>query len=187
MFIATVGSFTNTLLIILVLIIIGIVVALLRRPTPPPTVPDNLKVPDGQLVLLKALGKGVQIYTCKAKSDDPSKFDWTFKAPEADLFNHKGEKIGKHYGGPTWEANDGSKVVGEVKARANAPDASAIPWLLLSAQSHEGSGKFSTVTYLQRVNTVGGKAPTQGCDSSHVGTEARVDYTADYYFYVMAG
>lgn len=109
------------------LIGIGIVVAFLRRPIPPPTVPDNLKVPDGQVVLLKALGKGVQIYTCKAKTDDPSKFEWTFKAPEADLFNHKGEKIGKHYGGPTWEANDGSKVVGKVQARADAPDASAIP------------------------------------------------------------
>ena len=186
MFMATVGSLKSVLLIILVLIGIGLVVAFLRRPIPPPTVPDNLKVPDGQIVLLKALGKGVQIYTCKAKTDDPSKFEWAFKAPEADLFNHKGEKIGKHYGGPTWEANDGSKVVGKVQARADAPDASAIPWLLLSAQSHEGSGKFSTVTYLQRVNTVGGKAPTQGCDSSHVGTEARVDYTADYYFYGTA-
>jgi phosphoglycerol transferase MdoB-like AlkP superfamily enzyme len=137
MLIATIGSFSNTLLIILMIIIIGILVAFLRRPIPPPTVPEDLKVQDWQVVLLKALGRGVQIYTCKAKSDDPSKLEWTFKAPEADLFNHKGEKIGKHYAGHTWEANDGSKVVGEVKARADEPDASAIPWLLVPSHRNK--------------------------------------------------
>jgi Protein of unknown function (DUF3455) len=168
MSIAIVGLFSNTLLALLALT---------------PTVPDNLDVPAGQVVLLKALAKGAQIYTCKAKTETPSKFEWTLKAPEAELFNKKGEKIGKHYAGPTWEANDGSKVVGEIKVRANAPDATAIPWLMLKAKSHEGSGRFSKVTYLTRVHTVGGKAPTQGCDASHGGAEVRVDYTADYYFY----
>ena len=78
---------------------------------PPPAVPDNLKVPDGQLVLLKALGKGVQIYGCQANSKDPSKFEWALKAPEAVLLNSKGNRIGKHYAGPTWEASDGSKIL----------------------------------------------------------------------------
>jgi hypothetical protein len=46
----------------------------------PPAVPDNLKVPDGQIVLLKALGQGVQIYTCRAKAGDATQFEWVFKA-----------------------------------------------------------------------------------------------------------
>jgi hypothetical protein len=160
------------------------VVSCKRESISPPQVPNNIKVPDGQTVLLKALGKGVQIYNCKASADDPSKFDWSFKAPEADLTNEDGRKIAKHYAGPTWEANDGSKVVGEKKADAPAPRPGAVPWLLLKAKTNEGTGTFAKVTYIQRVDTEGGVAPSAGCDQAHVNTEARVDYTANYYFYV---
>lgn len=153
---------------------------------PQPAVPDNLKVPDGQLVLLKALGKGVQIYRCQANPDNPSKFEWAFEAPEADLLNNRGKRIGKHYAGPTWEASDGSKVVGEVLQRADAPSPKAVPWLLLKAKSNEGNGIFKNVTYIQRVNTEGGKAPAEGCDPQHSDAKVRVDYKANYYFYVAA-
>src|SRR5262252_3576498 len=130
-----------------------------RDSIPPPTVPENLKAPEGH-VLLKALGKGVQIYTCKATTDNPAKFAWTFKAPEAELKNKEGENIGKHYAGPTWEASDGSKVVGALQQQAASPDPSAIPWLLLKAKSNEGTGAFSKVIYIQRVDTTGGRAPS---------------------------
>ncbi len=155
-----------------------------REYVPPPQVPDILRVPDGQTVLLKALGKGVQIYDCMATAADPGKFDWSFKAPEADLTNEDGKKIAKHYAGPTWEANDGSKVVGEVPPKkADAPRPGAVPWLLLKAKTNEGTGTFARVTYIQRVDTEGGVAPAAGCDQAHVNTEARVDYRANYYFY----
>ncbi len=152
-----------------------------REYVPRPKVPKILRVPAGQTVLLKALGKGVQIYECKATAADPGKFDWTFKAPEADLTNKHGKKIGKHYAGPTWEANDGTKVIGEKKAEALRPG--AVPWLLLQAKTNEGTGRFARVTYIQRVDTEGGVAPAAGCDQAHVNTEARVDYRANYYFY----
>src|SRR5262249_32486706 len=154
------------------------------EPVSPPKVPDSLKAPDGQKVLLRALGKGVQIYDCKPKADDPSKFDWSFRAPEAELTNEHGDKIAKHYAGPTWEANDGSKVVGEVLQKADAPNPTAVPWLLLKAKSNEGAGTFAKVTYVQRVDTEGGVAPAAGCDQAHANAEARVDYKANYYFYV---
>ena len=148
-----------------------------------PEVPDNLQVPAGQVVLLKTMATGVQIYQCKVKADNANQFEWTLKAPQAELFNYQGKKIGKHYGGPTWEANDGSKVVGEVKARANSPNTSAIPWLLLQAKSNNSNGIFSKVTYIQRVDTVAGLAPTQGCNQAHAGTEVRVNYSANYFYY----
>jgi endothelin-converting enzyme/putative endopeptidase len=99
------------------------------------------------------------------------------------LTDDKGDVIGKHYKGPVWEAADGSKVGGQAKQRADAPDASAVPWLLLKASSHEGSGTFARVTYVQRVDTKGGLAPATGCDQSHVGAEASADYEATYFFY----
>lgn len=149
----------------------------------PPHAPQISGVPDGQTVLLKALGKGVQIYDCMATVADPSKLAWSFKAPEADLTNENGEKIAKHYTGPTWEANDGSKVVGEVLKKADAPRPGAVPWLLLKAKKNEGTGTFARVSYIQRVDTEGGVAPAAGCDQAHVNTKVRVDYRANYYFY----
>jgi hypothetical protein len=159
------------------------VLALAAMCIQPPAVPNNLKVPDGQRVLLKAVGKGVQIYACGAAAGNPTQFEWIFKAPAADLTGDKGERIGRHYAGPTWEANDGSKVVGEVRKRADAPRLGAIPWLLLKAESNQGDGTFKDITYIQRVDTEGGAAPSEGCDD-HNGAEVRVDYKATYYFYV---
>jgi hypothetical protein len=150
---------------------------------PPPEVPENLRAPDTEVVLLKALGKGRQIYACKAKADNQTQFEWVLARPQADLLNEQGTKIGKHYEGPTWEATDGSKVIGQVQQRANAPQPDAVPWLLLKAKTNLGTGTFGRVTYIQRVNTAGGVAPAGGCDQQHAGAEASVDYQADYYFY----
>jgi hypothetical protein len=154
-------------------------------PTGPdnPTVPDNLRVPAAQTLSLVSPASGVQIYVCSPSTADAAKFEWAFKAPEADLFDVSGRKIGRHYAGPTWEADDGGKVVGEVRARDDGPDASAIPWLLLSAKSASGGGVFGRTQAIQRLQTVGGKAPAQTCDRAQLGREARVAYTATYYFY----
>jgi len=153
------------------------------NPETMPAVPDALKPPMTHVLSLETRATGVQIYTCNASKDDPTRFEWVFKAPEADLFDRSGRKIGKHYAGPTWEANDGSKVVGEVKARADGPDPTAIPWLLLTAKSTSGNGVFSRTQDIQRVHTVGGKAPADGCNQAHAGQETRVAYKAIYYFY----
>jgi hypothetical protein len=64
------------------------------------------------------------------------------------------------------------------------PNASAIPWLKLETVSSEGPGIFNGVTFVQRVNTTGGTAPAT--PGSFVGEEARVPYTAEYYFYRAA-
>jgi hypothetical protein len=146
-------------------------------------VPENLRAPPSQWMLLEAKATGVQIYECSPGKTDASRFEWAFKAPEADLFDGKGVKVGKHYGGPTWESNDGSKVVGEVKARSDSTDANAIPWLLLNAKSTSGAGVFTKTQSIQRLETSGGKAPASGCDQAKAGKEARVPYKATYYFY----
>ncbi|MEH2263521.1 DUF3455 domain-containing protein [Nostoc sp.] len=146
-------------------------------------IPDSIKVPNGEQLLLKASAKGSQIYICKLKSESPEQYEWTLKAPDAVLLNEQGQGLGKHYAGPTWEAKDGSKVVGKLKSKADAPQEDAIPWLLLEAQSHEGNGIFRQVNWIQRINTVGGKAPVKGCDKSSQNQEIPVNYTADYLFY----
>ena len=151
-----------------------------------PVMPDSLKVPATQTLSLETRATGVQIYDCKPSKDDTARFEWVFRAPEADLFDAAGNKIGKHYAGPTWESSDGSKVVGEIKARDNGPDVNAIPWLLLTAKTTSGVGVFSRIASIQRVQTVGGKAPATGCSQAQAGNEAAIPYSATYYFYDAA-
>jgi hypothetical protein len=82
---------------------------------------------------------------------------------------------------PTWELNDGSKVICDLKAHVAAKDKSAAPWLLLIAKSHEGHGVFSRITSIQRLETVGGGEPSVEAKPGQV---VRVPYTATYYLYV---
>ena len=149
----------------------------------PPDVPAQLRAPADQSVFLEALATGVQIYECAAKPEQPSTFEWIFRAPEAALADRLGHSIGKHYAGPTWESVDGSTVVGEVKSRDPGPNQSAIPWLLLTSKSTTGAGIFSQAKSIQRVQTVGGVAPSEPCGPTNAKQIARVPYTATYYFY----
>jgi hypothetical protein len=145
-------------------------------------VPAQLQPPTPAASLLRANAEGSQIYGCAAKPGGAG-FEWILKAPDAVLTDASGKPAIKHFAGPTWQANDGSKVVGEVAARADAPGGQAIPWLLLKAKSHEGTGEFAAVTYIQRIDTKGGLASTAACDAAHVGQEQKVPYTAVYVFY----
>ena len=118
---------------------------------------------------------GVQIYRWSGTS-------WELVGPDAKLYAEDGYhgQVGKHYVGPTWESNSGSKIVAR-KVADCTPDASAVAWLLLEKVTTTGSGIFAKAAYVQRVNTTGGVKPALG--GSTVGEERRVPYTAEYYFY----
>lgn len=152
----------------------------------PPDAPASLRAPSDQVVSLEALASGFQIYECKSKPGQPSTYEWTFVAPDAVLLDRSGRLLGKHYAGPTWESLDGSSVSGEVKARDPGPTSSAIPWLLLSAKTTTGAGVFSTTKSVQRLETVGGIAPTEPCSAANAKQVFEVPYTATYYFYRSA-
>jgi hypothetical protein len=127
---------------------------------------------------LRVDAKGDQIYTWKP--DAAGKPAWVFKAPDATFTG--GGVTGKHYAGPAWETSNGSKVVARKIAERPAPDANAVPWLLLEVTKHEGpTGVLTPATYIQRINTTGGKPPATPGDK--VGEEVRVPYTAQYLFH----
>ena len=149
---------------------------------PVPQAPEAVRAPAGQELSLVLYATGVQVYEC-AQGQDANSFAWKFKGPVADLADKSGKPMGTHYGGPTWETPDGSKVMAKVSARADAADARSIPLLLLEATSTSGSGMLGAVRSIQRLETVGGAAPTQGCSKETVSQEARVPYSATYYFY----
>lgn len=147
--------------------------------TEPEDIPDALKVPDGNVLLLRAYGKGVQIYTCPVS-------DTTKPTPHAILLKggrDEGDLVAIHYKGPTWEARDGSKVMGEIMASTPAPNKDAVAWLLLKATPQGGGGLFSQVTFIQRLYTDGGKVPAGVCDQALNQAEVLVEYSAQYLFY----
>jgi hypothetical protein len=91
------------------------------------SVPEKLKPGANEALSAVVPAKGVQIYECRARKEQPGNYAWAFVAPEADLFDGRGKRIGRHYAGPHWEADDGSKIVGTLKERADAPAGGAIP------------------------------------------------------------
>jgi hypothetical protein len=160
-------------------------------------VPDNLQVPMGNKQVLVARAEGAQDYVCLPKADS---FAWTLYGPQATLFAGKGnaELIGTHFlsadaagaGHPTWQANDLSRAQGTLVASSsdNAYVATgSIPWLLLKAAATTGKGggaRFAHVTFVQRIDTSGGIAPANGCQSgTDIGAKALVPYSATYVFY----
>jgi hypothetical protein len=151
-----------------------------------PDVPEKLSPPATEKLILQTHATGDQIYVCKPGPDPDQKLAWILKAPDAQLFDAQNKAIAKHYAGPTWKHTDGSEVVGKVAARVDSPDANSIPWLLLTAVSHSGSGVLSTVTSIQRLHTNGGQPPQSGCDEAHRNAEAKSAYSANYYFYAPA-
>ena|SRR5580765_316528 len=135
----------------------------------------SLEVSDTNKVAMVAFAVGAQIYQWNGSA-------WVFVAPAAILYANEdfdGE-VATHYVGPTWESNSGSKVVGQ-RIAGCTPDPTAIPWLLLKAVSTQGPGIFQRVTYIQRVSTVGGLAPST--PGTVVGQLAQVPYSAQYVFY----
>jgi hypothetical protein len=143
-------------------------------------VPKELQPPANEQLVMQVHAKGDQIYTCKA---DGAQFAWALKAPEAQLFDKSGNPFGKHFAGPSWEANDGGRVTGKAVANAPSPDADSIPWLLVTVVGRSGEGLLARVTSIQRINTKNGKAPASGCDAAHAGQEYRSAYSADYVFF----
>jgi Protein of unknown function (DUF3455) len=150
-----------------------------------PEVPDAIKAPAAEQVVLVTHAAGSQIYTC-GKGED-GKPAWTLKAPEAQLRDLKGALVGHHAAGPSWKHLDGSSVTGKMVAKVPSPDPASVPWLLVSVVSHDGDGVLTRVTSIQRIHTKGGAAPPAAkCDPSKPNTETWVPYSADYYFFAPA-
>ena len=148
-----------------------------------PSVPAGIAVPTGHKLFLIGHAVGVQIHTCAETSGT---YRWRFLGPEASLYDDRGKLIATHFAGPSWQAKDGSKVVGALDAPPVTVDPSAIPWLRLAATATSGldGDRLVGTTYIQRIATTGGLAPDPGlCNASSVGTTERVPYTADYTFW----
>ena len=152
-----------------------------------PIVPPEIAVEDGHKVFLVGHAVGVQIYTCNATAGGG--YRWSFVGPRAELYDDNGKLITTHFGGPTWQATDGSRAAGTL-VRPAPVDPSAIPWLLLSAKGTPGADgdRLAGTTFIQRIATTGGLIPpAEECDAGTVGTENEVPYTADYYFWKATG
>jgi hypothetical protein len=139
-----------------------------------PEVPNEIAVDSSaNKVQLHGFGVGFQVYTWDGLT-------WTGPVPDAILFGNGVNIVATHFAGPSWQSTSGSLVVGTVTGKITM-DLTAIPWVRLVPVRTEGPGIFADVTFIQRINTVGGKAPETA--GTFIGQIAKVPYTADYFFY----
>ncbi|MDX3117842.1 DUF3455 domain-containing protein [Streptomyces scabiei] len=140
-------------------------------------VAPQLRVPDGNKRIAELAAKGVQTYACTNDA-------WTFVEPAAtlsDVRDRHHRPVALHSRGPVWVSTvDGSAVNAAAVPGASNPRAGAVPELLLKATADRGQGLFGSVSYIQRLNTRGGVAPTGPCEA---GAQTGVPYTATYVFY----
>jgi len=149
-----------------------------------------LAVPSGNTFLTAyETSQGFQNYECRPQSSDPNHWVWTLHAPSAVLLGlpEEAKTVGMHFGGvdrgltpgPYWEIGD-SRVRG--KLMTSVPNGPAhIPLLLLEVVEKGGTGILSQATYIQRLETKGGVAPTGDCTPE--GARQAVPYSALYVFY----
>ena len=178
-----------------------------RRVTPPP-VPTVIQVPAGNKAFFEGHAVGTQNYSCLPSSTGVA---WTLFGPQATLFDDDVKQVMTHFLSPnpfdnagagmpraTWQhSRDTSTVWGLLVPGASSTDPhfvapGAIPWLLLQVVGAQdgpaGGDKLTPTTYIQRLNTSGGVAPSTGCTlSTDVGKRALVPYTADYFFFRHLG
>ena len=187
------------------------------EPVTPPLVPANLRIAEGNKQFLVGHAIGTQNYSCLPAGVDAAgnpRYGWTLFTPQATLFAQNSKEITTHYFSPnphepspspltdgpiraTWQHSKDTSIVwgkvvpGDVSTDSAYVAAGAIPWLRITVVGTEhgptGGDTLTPTTYLHRVNTSGGLAPSTGCASlADVGKQAFVDYTADYYFYRKA-
>jgi hypothetical protein len=137
-------------------------------------------VPEGNKPFLIGHAEGVQIYRCNGVS-------WGLVAPRANLYGDNGKLIATHFAGPSWQATDGSKVIGRRSKDPVTVDPTAIPWLLLervSTSPGPDGDRLAGTTFIQRIETTGGLAPAAStCTAETADDVAEVPYTADYVFW----
>ena len=146
-------------------------------------IPAN--APGGNTRVATFYAVGVQKYKAQQKADNPGVFEWVFVAPQADLYDITNNKVGNHSAGPSWQLTGGAdSLVGQQFSPARtAPsaDAGSIDWLLLMPKTGKTpTGIFANVSFIQRIATIGGKAPTTA--PAEEGLAIDVPYTAVYRF-----
>ncbi len=148
---------------------------LLNEPVLAADIPAPVAAP-GETVVIQVHAEGAQIYECKA--DAAGMLTWQFREPIATLFKD-GKTVGRHFAGPSWEATDGSAVIGKVAGKAPGATPKDIPWLKLDVADKRGEGLLTSVTTVQRLETKGGgfEGSCQQAGSFHV-----EPYSAEYVF-----
>ncbi|KAF2470676.1 uncharacterized protein BDR25DRAFT_162696, partial [Lindgomyces ingoldianus] len=156
--------------------------------------PENtMQAPDeGLSLVLIALGRGTQNYTCANETAAPAAIGalaQLFNGSCAVANNELGSiaedaaAIGMHFFVDNTTPDFDIIGLGNTELKrvetAAAPAATDVPWLRLEAQE---AGTTSPVKEIYRLNTQGGVAPSS-CTGQTAGGVVTVDYEAQYWVY----
>jgi Protein of unknown function (DUF3455) len=146
--------------------------------------PDMIRVPAGNDVLLETTAVGVLNYECRANAPTAGMIGWTLASPKADLLDRTGKTVASYSGPPaTWAHIDGSSVVGSQLAVAPVLGATNLPMQLSKGTTGAGAGMLQNVSYIQRIKTKGGLDFSKPCTQAEIGDKMTLPYQADYIFW----
>ena len=147
----------------------------------PPPLPTAVRVPAGHRHALTLRSTGTLNYECRPRPGMSGAYGWVLDAPDAALLHWSGLRVGRYYAGPTAAYRDGSSVT--LKLIGSSPDeAGKLPIQLYQAVRRGGQGELSDVTYVLRLNAIGGE-PDTACSVREVGSGAKTGFSADFLFY----
>jgi hypothetical protein len=152
----------------------------------PPGISRNLRASAQEEPAFVLSANGIHLYECKPRATDPNAYSWYFVVPDATLRDSGGERA-RHAAVNQWDSTSDRSTVSGVLTAMQPTTPGNLPWALIRAIPGAADGMFAGVTSIQRVNTSGGVAPATGCDAASAGSEVRVNFSADYYFYKRRG
>ena len=169
-----------------------------------PPVPTRIQAPEGNEAFLIGHATGTQNYVCSpcdaTKANCPLGVAFALFTPQATLFDDAGEQIITHFFSPnpvengiiraTWQDSKDTSTVWAKAVDAVTVRPDSITWVLLNVKDTgtrigpTGGDRLTKTTFIQRIRTLGGLAPSTGCLSSlDLGHQEFVPYRSDYVFF----
>lgn len=146
-------------------------------------IPEPIRVPNGQEVVLDAQGRGSLLYECQAIKRTPFQYSWLLQSPGLKLEDSRGQTVTYYPGTRSrWVHSDGSSVTSRERVEVAVSNQN-MPLMRAAAEASTGSGALTNVSYIQTLRTVGGVVAAPACTASSLGMRVVVPYESDFVFW----
>ena len=145
--------------------------------------PEAIRVPAGNQVILTAEGRGNLLYECQAIRRAPFEYAWLLRNNGLELKDGSGRTITYYPGARSrWVHSDGSQVAANELIEVPG-DPKNLPLQRAKAEPAKSQGALENVSYVQNQRTQGGVVTAKPCTAAGLGMRMVVPYEADYVFW----
>lgn len=150
--------------------------------TKQPTLPADIRVPDGHQAVLEARGSGELQYECQAVKLSPYEYAWLPRDRTIEIRDSANSSIVLSRSARSWVHRDGSALA--VREFVEIPNgAFSLPLQRARVEPSDAAGALHNISYIQRIRTVGGLPSVRNCSAAELGMRVSVPYEAEYVFW----